>query len=124
MPRLAGSAGRLPTIPGAVPSPGERPPGCPFVARCPRALARCAAEFPPLEQQRRPRLRLLEPAAMSVPEPLLAVEALSKHFPAKGGGRVHALNGVSLEFSGAARRSASSASRAAASRRSRAPCCG
>jgi oligopeptide/dipeptide ABC transporter ATP-binding protein len=50
MPRLAGGTGRLMTIPGAVPSPGERPPGCPFVTRCPQALARCAAEFPPLEQ--------------------------------------------------------------------------
>jgi oligopeptide/dipeptide ABC transporter ATP-binding protein len=28
--------------------------------------------------------------------PLLAVEELSKHFPARGGGRLHALNGVSL----------------------------
>jgi oligopeptide/dipeptide ABC transporter ATP-binding protein len=51
MPRLAGSAGRLRAISGTVPAPGERPPGCPFVARCPRALPRCAAEFPPLEQQ-------------------------------------------------------------------------
>ena len=33
---------------------------------------------------------------MSTPDPLLAVEELSKHFPVKGGGRVHALNGVSL----------------------------
>jgi len=49
MPRLKGGAGKLATIPGAVPSPRERPPGCPFVARCPRALARCAAEFPPFE---------------------------------------------------------------------------
>jgi oligopeptide/dipeptide ABC transporter ATP-binding protein len=49
MPRLKGHAGKLATIPGAVPSPRERPPGCPFVARCPRALPRCAAEFPPFE---------------------------------------------------------------------------
>jgi oligopeptide/dipeptide ABC transporter ATP-binding protein len=49
-PLLEGSAGKLTTIPGTVPGPAERPPGCPFVARCPRALARCAAEFPPLEQ--------------------------------------------------------------------------
>jgi oligopeptide/dipeptide ABC transporter ATP-binding protein len=49
MPRLTGSAGKLPTIPGAVPDPAERGPGCPFVGRCPRALARCALEFPPSE---------------------------------------------------------------------------
>jgi oligopeptide/dipeptide ABC transporter ATP-binding protein len=51
MPRLSGSRGRLPTIPGAVPSPAERPPGCPFVGRCPRALERCGREFPPLGRQ-------------------------------------------------------------------------
>ena len=51
MPRLEGSAGRLPTIPGAVPGPMERPPGCPFVGRCPRAQDRCMVEFPALQQQ-------------------------------------------------------------------------
>ena len=51
MPRLEGSAGTLPTIPGAVPSPMERPPGCPFVGRCPQALGRCAEQFPPVEQE-------------------------------------------------------------------------
>jgi oligopeptide/dipeptide ABC transporter ATP-binding protein len=52
MPRLAGprgeSAGPLPTIPGTVPSPLERAPGCPFAGRCPRALERCRQDFPPL----------------------------------------------------------------------------
>jgi oligopeptide/dipeptide ABC transporter ATP-binding protein len=51
MPRLEGTQGRLSTIPGAVPSPLERPPGCPFVARCPRALERCPREFPPVEHR-------------------------------------------------------------------------
>jgi oligopeptide/dipeptide ABC transporter ATP-binding protein len=51
IPRLTGSAGKLPTIPGAVPDPAERGPGCPFVGRCSRALARCAAEFPPSEHE-------------------------------------------------------------------------
>jgi peptide/nickel transport system ATP-binding protein len=48
MPRLAGSAGKLPTIPGAVPSPLERLPGCPFAGRCPRVQDRCRETFPPL----------------------------------------------------------------------------
>jgi len=48
MPRLSGTAGPLPTIPGTVPSPLKRPPGCPFAGRCPRALARCREVFPPL----------------------------------------------------------------------------
>jgi oligopeptide/dipeptide ABC transporter ATP-binding protein len=51
MPRLTGpigrSAGPLPTIPGTVPSPLERPSGCPFAGRCPRTLARCRETFPP-----------------------------------------------------------------------------
>jgi oligopeptide/dipeptide ABC transporter ATP-binding protein len=48
MPRLAGTAGRLSTIPGTVPSPLERPQGCPFAGRCPRAQGRCRETFPPL----------------------------------------------------------------------------
>ena len=48
MPRLAGGTGPLPTIAGSVPSPLERPPGCPFASRCPRVLERCREAFPPL----------------------------------------------------------------------------
>ena len=48
MPRLGGTTGPLPTIPGTVPSPLERPPGCPFAGRCPRVQARCREAFPPL----------------------------------------------------------------------------
>jgi len=55
MPRLAGPIGKLggplPTIPGTVPSPLERPPGCPFAGRCPRALERCREVFPPLARR-------------------------------------------------------------------------
>jgi oligopeptide/dipeptide ABC transporter ATP-binding protein len=47
MPRLAGSVGPLPTIPGTVPSPLERPAGCPFAGRCPRVVARCDV-MPPM----------------------------------------------------------------------------
>jgi peptide/nickel transport system ATP-binding protein len=48
MPRLAGTTGPLPTIPGTVPSPLERPPGCPFAGRCPRVQGRCHDDMPPL----------------------------------------------------------------------------
>jgi oligopeptide transport system ATP-binding protein len=55
MPRLAGPTGKvrapLPTIPGTVPSPLMRPPGCPFAGRCPRALERCREIFPPLARR-------------------------------------------------------------------------
>jgi peptide/nickel transport system ATP-binding protein len=38
---------RLPAIPGNVPAPGKRAPGCAFVERCGAALAGCAADRPP-----------------------------------------------------------------------------
>ncbi|MCR9255529.1 MAG: ABC transporter ATP-binding protein [Alphaproteobacteria bacterium] len=41
LPQAAGR-GHLAAIPGRVPPPGERPPGCAFQARCPIAQARCA----------------------------------------------------------------------------------
>ncbi len=41
--------GRLETIPGTVPAPGNLPPGCSFEPRCPRRREICAAEMPPLE---------------------------------------------------------------------------
>jgi peptide/nickel transport system ATP-binding protein len=48
IPKLEGARGLLPTIPGMVPSPGNRPPGCPFADRCPNVLERCRVEMPPL----------------------------------------------------------------------------
>lgn len=39
---LRGAATRLPTMPGSVPAPGLRPPGCAFRERCPLATERCA----------------------------------------------------------------------------------
>jgi peptide/nickel transport system ATP-binding protein len=48
-PRLGHKRPVLATIPGMVPPPGQRGPGCYFAARCPRALDRCHAEIPPLE---------------------------------------------------------------------------
>jgi oligopeptide/dipeptide ABC transporter ATP-binding protein len=41
-------ARRLPAIPGTVPEAAERPPGCPFQARCPLRLDVCEREQPPL----------------------------------------------------------------------------
>lgn len=42
-----GEGDRLPVIPGDVPSPEERPDGCPFHPRCSEAEDRCRDEFPP-----------------------------------------------------------------------------
>ena len=40
---------RLVEIPGMVPSLTNLPKGCAFAPRCPLAIARCRAEYPPLE---------------------------------------------------------------------------
>ncbi|MBT9385431.1 ATP-binding cassette domain-containing protein [Pseudooceanicola sp. CBS1P-1] len=43
---IAAGAAPLTEIPGAVPQPNERPSGCTFRPRCPRASALCAQERP------------------------------------------------------------------------------
>jgi oligopeptide/dipeptide ABC transporter ATP-binding protein len=48
-PRLVPRGGPLPTIRGMVPPPGARARGCAFSDRCPRVLARCPVDLPPLE---------------------------------------------------------------------------
>jgi len=48
IPRLDRAGGRLPTIPGAVPAPGEAPSGCRFSNRCPFADSQCLEREPPL----------------------------------------------------------------------------
>ena len=49
IPGGAGPARRLYQIPGTVPSPRERGPGCPFYDRCPKRMPICLAEMPPLD---------------------------------------------------------------------------
>jgi oligopeptide/dipeptide ABC transporter ATP-binding protein len=51
IPRLGHKQAKLPTIPGMVPPPGARGPGCYFAERCPRRIARCGEEIPPLAAQ-------------------------------------------------------------------------
>ena len=46
MPRVQQKGHRLASIPGQVPAPGPRPPGCRFADRCPHAFARCRVEDP------------------------------------------------------------------------------
>ena len=48
-PRLGDKRAVLPTIPGAVPGPSQRGPGCTFADRCPRVETRCRIETPVLE---------------------------------------------------------------------------
>jgi peptide/nickel transport system ATP-binding protein len=52
IPRIDKKGGgdrRLRTIPGAVPSPSERPHGCAFAPRCPFSEPRCETQHPDLE---------------------------------------------------------------------------
>jgi len=50
IPRLDSRREWLPAIPGMVPPPGKRSPGCRFSDRCDRSLPRCGQEVPILEQ--------------------------------------------------------------------------
>ena len=54
IPRLGQQQDLLPTIPGILPSPGQRSQGCYFAQRCPRVQPRC--------QQQRPVLATVAPA--------------------------------------------------------------
>ena len=49
-PGKVARGGTLLSIPGMVPPPAKRGPGCTFFARCNRRLERCQAERPPLSQ--------------------------------------------------------------------------
>jgi oligopeptide/dipeptide ABC transporter ATP-binding protein len=67
VPRLGSPAprGAMPTIPGQVPDPRQRPAGCPFHPRCPRVMDRCRGEEPrfyPVGQEQRARCFLHAPS--------------------------------------------------------------
>jgi oligopeptide/dipeptide ABC transporter ATP-binding protein len=49
IPGSGGPARRLYQIPGSVPSPLERGPGCAFYDRCPKRMDICRREVPPLD---------------------------------------------------------------------------
>ncbi len=57
----------LAVIPGSVPDPASKPPGCAFHPRCERAQERCTRDVPPTEEQgdRSPSSRDLSPSAHS-----------------------------------------------------------
>jgi peptide/nickel transport system ATP-binding protein len=49
-PKFGERVHRLNTIEGSVPAPFELPRGCPFVNRCPRAVAECPTLKPPMRE--------------------------------------------------------------------------
>jgi peptide/nickel transport system ATP-binding protein len=107
--------GRLDTIPGFLPSPGEVPVGCIFAKRCALADERCFAEAPPMYEvsatrhsrchyhERAPALPRATPADVRLPEPdaaaapVISLRGVSKTFAVRGE-RVHALTGVDLDL--------------------------
>ena len=107
--------GRLDTIPGFLPSPGQAPAGCIFAPRCGLVQERCFREAPPMYEisgSRRsrchfhelaPTLPRVTPADVRLPgpdraaAPVITLRAVSKTFSA-GRERVHALTGVDLDL--------------------------
>ncbi|WP_368416390.1 dipeptide ABC transporter ATP-binding protein [Falsiroseomonas sp.] len=61
LPRIEHVVARLATMPGALPQPGQLPPGCSFAPRCDRATPACEAGVPRLEQHGARALRCLHP---------------------------------------------------------------
>ncbi len=58
---------RLPTIAGVVPGAFDRPKGCLFHPRCPRAFDRCRAAVPEIDSVGRGRVRCFKPVEGSQP---------------------------------------------------------
>ncbi len=52
LPRLGSRGRKFSSIPGTVPPPGTRGPGCAFAERCSRVLERCHSERPPFTGRR------------------------------------------------------------------------
>ncbi|HXY44082.1 MAG TPA: ABC transporter ATP-binding protein [Acidimicrobiales bacterium] len=106
--------GRLDTIPGFLPSPGEVPTGCIFAARCALVTNRCVEETPPMygisavrgsrchfheEAHLLPRATPEDAAVAAgteTAEPVIRFKGVSKTFTV-GGEHVQALVGVDLD---------------------------
>jgi peptide/nickel transport system ATP-binding protein len=107
--------GRLDTIPGFLPAPGEVPAGCIFAKRCALADERCRTEAPPMYQvsgtrtsrchyhERAPALPRTTPADLALAPPgaddgtVISLRGVSKTFSARGE-HVYALSGVDLDL--------------------------
>jgi peptide/nickel transport system ATP-binding protein len=107
--------GRLDTIPGFLPAPGEVPPGCIFAPRCELAERRCSEEAPPMYEvsptrtsrchfhERAPDLPRTTPedvklrSADASAEPIIRLRGVSKTFTPRGQ-RIQAVVGVDLDL--------------------------
>jgi len=108
--------GRLDTIPGFLPGPGEVQVGCIFAKRCALADQRCTAETPPMYEvgagrasrchyhEQAPdlpratpedvKLRSADPSEV----PVIRLRGVSKTFDVRGGDKVRAVVGVDLDL--------------------------
>jgi peptide/nickel transport system ATP-binding protein len=107
--------GRLDTIPGFLPPPGQQQAGCIFAPRCPIVEQRCRETAPPVfdagpgqtsrcylheatgDLPRSTPVDLQLAATPTASEPVVTIRNLSKTFTA-GGQAVHALAGVNLDI--------------------------
>jgi peptide/nickel transport system ATP-binding protein len=107
--------GRLDTIPGFLPGPGEAPSGCVFAPRCALAGQRCEREAPPMypvsqgwasrchHHTRAPALPRATPEDVQLPAPergsapVISLRGVSKTFAGRRE-RVHALTGIDLDL--------------------------
>lgn len=107
--------GRLDTIPGFLPAPGEVSGGCVFASRCALADQRCRQEVPPMypvsdgrtarchHHERAAALPRATPEDVRLPapdrdsEPVISLRGVSKTFTARRE-RVHALAGIDLDL--------------------------
>ncbi len=67
LPRLTRRREPLPSIPGRVPSPGEMPAGCRFMARCPHALPPCSEAQAMMQTEPGRLARCMRVAELSLP---------------------------------------------------------
>jgi peptide/nickel transport system ATP-binding protein len=107
--------GRLDTIPGFLPAPGQVPSGCVYEPRCALSDERCVQEAPPMYpvtadrvsrchyHTKAPELPRATPEDLRLPSPdagsapVISLRGVSKTFTG-GRERVHALTGVELDL--------------------------
>jgi peptide/nickel transport system ATP-binding protein len=107
--------GRLDTIPGFLPAPGEVPSGCIYEPRCALSDERCVAEAPPMypvtgdrvsrchHHTEAPALPRATPEDLQLPvpesdsAPVISLRGVSKTFTGHRD-RVHALTGIDLDL--------------------------
>ncbi len=95
VPTITSARGALTPILGSPPNLLALPEGCAFHPRCAYAQDRCRAAVPRPERPGAGSSRRLRPRRGIVTD-LLEVDAVVKHFRARAGGVVHAVDGVTF----------------------------